>query len=389
MSTGSIQRHSYDAVIVGARPAGAATAVLLAREGARVLVIDRQGYGSDTISTHALMRGGVMQLRRLGLLDWIVATGAQPVTRTLFQYGDEEVSVDIRPEHGIAALYAPRRTVLDAGLADLAWQAGAEVQYGVTAGELTRAPSGRVTGLTVTDRTGTTQTITAGLVIGADGRRSTIARLAGASTYRIGRHRTACVYGYFSGLPNLGYRWLSQPGVSIGAVPTNRGEHCVFVLVPPERFLRDMLGDLAAGFHGLVAEFPGFAAAMQGAKQSGRLTGFAGANGYFRQSFGPGWALVGDAGYFKDPVTAHGITDALRDAELLAAAVMAGGDAALAGYQAERDALSLPFFETTEKIASFGWDLETLKGLHADLHQAMKAEVGRLAAATMPVAAAA
>ena len=119
-------------------------------------------------------------------------------------------------------------------------------------------------------------------------------------------------------------------------------------------------------------------------QSAGRHFGFAGTAGYFKQSFGPGWALVGDAGYFKDPLTAHGMTDAFRDAELLANAVRRGGKAALADYQAERDALSLPLFEATDAVASFAWDLNTLKEHHLALNRAMKAEVRHLADLVAP-----
>jgi flavin-dependent dehydrogenase len=111
----------------------------------------------------------------------------------------------------------------------------------------------------------------------------------------------------------------------------------------------------------------------------GRLRGFAGATSYLRQCHGAGWALVGDAGYFKDPLTAHGITDALRDAQLLSRAILDGGTRALEAYQRERDALSLPFMRVTDAIASFSWELDEVKQLHADLSAAMKAEVNHIA----------
>ena len=122
----------YDVVIVGARAAGAATAVLLARQGMRVLVVDRDRYGTDTLSTHALMRGGVLLLSRWGLLDQIVDAGTPAIRRTTFYYGAETVSVAIKPSPGVDALYAPRRTLLDRVLVDAAVAAGAEVRFGVT-----------------------------------------------------------------------------------------------------------------------------------------------------------------------------------------------------------------------------------------------------------------
>ena len=116
----------------------------------------------------------------------------------------------------------------------------------------------------------------------------------------------------------------------------------------------------------------------------GRLRGFGGAPGYLRQCHGAGWALVGDAGYFKDPLTAHGITDALRDADLLSRGIVAGGARGLEAYQRERDALSLPLMRTTDAIASFSWDFDEVKQLHADLSAAMKAEANHIAGSCQP-----
>src|SRR5580765_1213789 len=127
----TVPSSRYDVVVVGARPAGAATAMLLARAGLRVLVVDRGRYGTDTLSTHALMRGGVLQLHRWGVLDAVVGAGTPPVRRTTFRYGGEEIVIPIKASHGVDALYAPRRTVLDRLLVDAAVEAGAEVRYGV------------------------------------------------------------------------------------------------------------------------------------------------------------------------------------------------------------------------------------------------------------------
>ena len=124
--------NHWDVIVVGARAAGAATAMLLARGGLRVLCVDRSRYGGDTLSTHALMRGGVLQLQRWGLLDAVVAAGTPPVRRTVFHYGAETVGVSIRPSAGVDALYAPRRTVIDALLVDAAQRAGATVEFGTT-----------------------------------------------------------------------------------------------------------------------------------------------------------------------------------------------------------------------------------------------------------------
>ena len=220
----------------------------------------------------------------------------------------------------------------------------------------------------------------AGLVIGADGRQSAVARFVAAETYRQGRSASGLVYGYVEGLPDDGLHWHFGCGTAAGVVPTNHGQHCVFVAVPQHRFASTFRGDVERGFFRVLAACsPDLAHDVRQARIAGRLRGFAGGGGFFRQSHGPGWALVGDAGYFKDPITAHGITDALRDAQLLAQAVLRGGEGAMSAYQEERDVLSLPLFELTDAIASFDWTLDEVKSLHSRLSAAMKVEVAALA----------
>ncbi|MEL6281396.1 MAG: FAD-dependent monooxygenase, partial [Pseudomonadota bacterium] len=198
----------YDVVVVGARCAGAATAMLLARGGAKVLLIDRDAYGADTLSTHALMRTSVSLLSAWGVLPAVLEGGAQPVRRTLISYGSQRIEVPIKPSRGVDALYAPRRTTLDAALADAATAAGADVAFGVTLDHLKHDFSGQVNGVVLRDRNGKQLVVRADLVIGADGRNSTVARLAKAATLKTRPERTACVYGYFDGLSNNGYEWL-------------------------------------------------------------------------------------------------------------------------------------------------------------------------------------
>jgi flavin-dependent dehydrogenase len=370
----------YDAVVVGARCAGAATAMLLARRGLRVLVVDRGRYGTDTLSTHALMRGGVLQLHRWGLLENLKATNTTPVRTTSFHYGDEVIDIAIKPRDRIDTLYAPRRTVLDALLVDAARDAGAELMYGARLAELIRTNEDRVCGVVLKDNDGGIFRIGAGIVIGADGMRSTLADLVGAEPYRLGRHATGVVYSYWSGLDVGGYHWYYRPGVSAGTIPTNDGQTCIFASVPSRRFHEEIRFDTAGGYHRVLAECSTeLAAAVSDAQLVGKYRGFPGQVGFFRESGGPGWALVGDAGYFKDPLTAHGITDALRDAELLARAVKEGSDDALAQYQNVRDELALGLFNVTDAVASFEWDLPTIKNLHRSLSEEMKREVAAMA----------
>jgi flavin-dependent dehydrogenase len=378
-------RHEeFDAVIVGARCAGAATAMLMARAGLRVLVVDRTHPSRDTLSTHALMRAGVLQLSRWGLLQRVVAAGTPPVTATTFHYGDRTETL-----HLTEPLYAPRRTVLDTVLLSAAQEAGAQARFGVGVTELCRDRTGRVTGVLARVRGGDAVTFRAPLTIGADGLRSTVARLAGAPTVRRGAAASALVYGYWPSTSASQYDWFYRPGVSAGIIPTNDSQVCIWAGLPALRFAdergRSGLADL---FTRVLAEAaPEAAALVARTEPIGALRGFPGMPGYLRRAAGPGWALVGDAGYFKDPLTAHGISDALRDAEFLTRAVVDGGRNALAEYEQTRDRLSLPLLDVAESIAAYRWDLGEIRELLLAESAAMKPEVAALRALDTPASA--
>ena len=371
-----LSRNRYDVVIAGARAAGAATAMLLAREGMRVLVVDPARRGSDTLSTLALMRTGVLQLHRWGALDRIRAAGTPPIRTTTFYYGDDEaVEVAIKERDGVGALYAPRRTVLDEVLVDAAEEAGAEVRHGVSLEGLLWDASGRTKGAFVASRDRTVASIEADLVIGADGRRSKVARLAGAEVRHLSPNTTATIYGFWPGLELEGYHWIYREGVGAGVIPTNGGEACVFVGMPPATFHAQRREGLEGLYFRLLASAsPEIAERVRASGAKPKLRGFPGAPGVLRRPVGPGWALVGDAGYFKDPITAHGISDALRDAELLARAATTGTPAAFAEYGATRDRLSRGLIEVTDRLASLEWTLAEAKELHLRLSREMSAE---------------
>jgi 2-polyprenyl-6-methoxyphenol hydroxylase-like FAD-dependent oxidoreductase len=187
------------------------------------------------------------------------------------------------------------------------------------------------------------------------------------------------VFGYYEDLKRDGVHWYFAENAAAGAISTNAG-HCVFAAVPAQRFAETFRGDVTRGFLQILGmNCPLLRADIDRAKLIGRLRGFGGATSYLRQCHGAGWALVGDAGYFKDPLTAHGITDALRDAQLLSGAIVNGGTRALEAYQRERDELSLPFMRVTDAIASFCWDFDEVKQLHADMSAVMKAEANYIA----------
>jgi len=382
-----------DVVVVGGRVAGAATAMLLARAGARVTVLERSPYGSDTLSTHALMRAGVMQLSRWGLLDAVIASGAPAVRRTTFHYADDEsVEVVIRPGGGVDALYAPRRHVLDRLLVDAAAAAGAEVRHGVTVTGLLRDRVGRVAGVVAQGRDGHREELRAPLTIGADGIRSVVAADAQAPVERHGTHVGATLYRYVGGVDAPGYEWAYGDRAMAGLIPTHDGACVLFVSGDPRRVqaLRRTVGVEGAFAALLHAAAPRLVERVAAGQVVGRTRGWGGVAGHVRRSHGPGWALVGDAGYFKDPATAHGMTDALRDAELLARAVVESPGstvaraAALRDYQATRDRLSTRLFEATEQVASFRWDLDEIRRVLRLVNAAMSDEVDHIAALPVP-----
>jgi 2-polyprenyl-6-methoxyphenol hydroxylase-like FAD-dependent oxidoreductase len=371
----------FDVIIVGARCAGAATAMLLADAGLRVLAVDRQAYGSDTLSTHALMRPAVIQLSRWGLLQPLIHSGAPLIRSTTFHYGREEVSVAIRPEPGIPGLIAPRRTVLDRILVDAAREAGATVVHDTTVHELIFDSHGRVSGVVLVDAVGRICKLGADLVIGADGFGSFVARRVGARTFVTGRASVAHLFGYAAAPPELvGYHWYFGTNAAAGVIPTNDQLACFVVSIPTSNFDSGFRSDLATHGQQILAALAPELGGGALARSCERLRAFRGSRGRLRQAYGPGWLLVGDAGFFRDPLTSHGISDALRDAEGAAAAIISGGEAALREFQEERDSLALPILAATDDISAFDWSLEALPERHKRFSDSMKAEVGVLTA---------
>ena len=377
-------RTAWDAVVVGARVAGASTALLLARAGLRVLVVDRARRGSDTLSTHALMRGGVLQLRRWGVLDRVAATGVPGVRRVTFHYGGDPVLVTLKPSAGVDALCAPRRTVLDAVLVEAAEAAGARVRFGWAAVDLARDAAGRVTGVVLRDQGGAIRCERARLVVGADGRGSVVAARVAAPTVAAGAHSAAYAYGYWPAGDLDGYHWYYGDGLSAGAIPTNDGLACVFVGGPPATLAPSRHRRPLAVHRDLLARIDGGLAELTAAPPEGGVRMFRGLPGRLRRPYGTGWALVGDSGWWKDPLSTHGITAALHDAELLAAAVVAGSasdraaDRALAGYQERRDRVALPMHPVVDRLASHEWDPAEARRLLRGLSALMAVEVDEI-----------
>jgi flavin-dependent dehydrogenase len=309
-----------------------------------------------------------------------VEAGTPPVHATTFSYREQDVTVPIEPRHGVSALYAPRRALLDRLLVDAAVRSGAEVSHRVRVDDVIVDGEGRVRGISALSG-GSRWNIEADIVIGADGLHSTIAQRVGAPCIVQGRHSTGVLYSYWEDLPGDEYYWRFRTTASIGVIPTNDGAACVFASVPAERFRTEVPGNAVAAYRRLIRDSSAvFDARLDGARRVEPVRGFGGQVGFIRRGYGPGWALVGDAAYFKDPLTAHGITDALRDAELLARAVAQGTSAALAEYDTTRHDLSRRLFEITDDIASFAWTDDEVQSLHRAFSGEMSREVRAMAA---------
>ena len=347
--------QDFDVIVVGARCGGAPTAMLLARLGHRVLAVDRATFPSDTVSTHLIHPPGVAALRRWGLLDRVVATGCPPIHTYAFDLGPFTIAgapgTDAEP-----LAYAPRRTILDELLIDAAEEAGAEIWEAFTVDEVI-VEEDRVTGIRGHGRGGDGASVRARVVVGADGFRSIVARAVDAKRYHERPPLLAGYYTYWSGLPMDGrVEMYERPGRGFAAWPTNDDLTLVITGWPYREFEANR-ADVEGNYHKTLALAPDFADRLTGAKVEERIAGMAVPN-FFRQPYGDGWALVGDAGYVKDFITGYGIQDAFRDAELCATAIheslvgirpYAG---AMAVYHDARDVHALPRYEFTCELAT-------------------------------------
>lgn len=340
----------YDVIVVGARCAGSPVAMLLARSGHRVLLLDRATFPSDRLSTHYIQPAGVAYLEEWGLLDEVAASGAPPIHAiAMFAEG---VRLPTPPQEGVA--YCPRRTVLDDILVRAAVASGAELRSGFRVDEVL-FEGGRAVGVAGHGRDGVRVEERAAWVVGADGHRSLVADAVGAAKYRERPPLTGGYYGYFAGLDMGAEIHVSERG-GVLIFPTNDGLVCIAAGSAVERFA-SYREDIEGRFFEILEGSPGLAERVRVGKRVERWRGTADVPNFFRQPWGPGWALVGDAGYMKDPVTGFGITDAFRDASLLAKAldrVLSGQSnetEALTRYHETRDAVAGPIYEFTLKLA--------------------------------------
>lgn len=355
----------YDVIVVGARCAGAPTAMLFARAGYRVLLVDRVRFPKDTLSTHYIHQPGVARLARWGVLDAVVATGCPPVDRISYEYGDLRLEGCSLPVDGFREAYAPRRFLLDQVLADAAVAAGAEFRPGCGVEDVLFDDDGRAIGV----RCGGSEEH-ARLVVGADGMRSGVAAKVGAGMLREDATMTCAYYSYWEGVPAQ-FELYEAPGRWVGSIPTNDGLTLVGAYFPQAEFDR-VRADAQSAYLDLVrTTAPALHERVRSGRQVERLYGTGEQRNFFRHAAGPGWALVGDAGHHKDSITARGMMDAFLQAELLVDAV--GADlhdeakltAALREYDAEREDQLIDGYRSTLTVAALATPAEHLEMLRA------------------------
>lgn len=355
----------YDVIVVGARCAGSPTALLLARRGYRVLLVDHATFPSDTTSTHAIRMPGILLLHRWGLLDAVARTNCPPIQTVTFDLGDYPLRGAVPPRPDGLTMYAPRRTVLDTILVEAAARDGAEVRTGFAVTELLtdgdrvvgvrgHAKDGRpANGRTIEER--------ARLVVGADGKHSFVARAVDAPTYRAVPPLECGYYTYWGDVATDAFELYVRPGErqAILVVRTNDGA-CAIGVFGHRAALPSYRADIEGTYLRRLELVPALAERVRAGRRRERFHGASDVPNFFRRPFGPGWALVGDAGFCQDPFPAWGISDAFRDAQALADAIDAGltgrqrlGDA-LAAYAQRRDEVSLPMYEETLRSAQLG-----------------------------------
>jgi flavin-dependent dehydrogenase len=346
----------YDAIVVGARCAGASTAMLLARRGHRVLLVDRAVFPGDIPQGHFVHRGGPARLARWGVLDAILATGSPPVTTMIQDAGDFELVGEGLEQDGVPFAFGPRRFALDKVLVDAAVEAGVELREGFVVEGYEREGD-RVTGIRGrATRGGGAVTQRAAITVGADGRNSRLARTVGAEMYRYEPPQSCWYFTYFGDVQARGVEVRMREGSAVFAFPTNDGLFAVFVAWPAAEFPA-VRADIEGRFMAAIDQSPELAARVRCGRRAERFYGATDVPNFLRTPRGPGWALVGDAGMHKDPFLALGVCDALRDAELLADAIhdgLAGRRPmaeALAGYQRGRDAETIQEYEENLVLA--------------------------------------
>lgn len=348
----------YDAIVVGARCAGASTAMLLGRKGYKVLLVDRAVFPKEIPHGHFIHRHGPQRLARWGVLEAITATNCPAVTTMTTDFGDFALTGHDLAVDGVAMGYGPRRSQLDKVLVDAAVAAGVELRDGFTVEEFT-SDGECITGIRGRDlRGGVLVSEQATITIGADGRNSRLAQAVKAPLYEATEPVTCWYFSYWSGVPTNALGVYVRAQRVIFAFPTNDGLFAVFVAWPAAE-LATVRANVEAHFLATIQTIPALSALMADARREERFYGATDLPNFCRKPFGPGWALVGDAGCHKDPYMALGICDAFRDAEYLAEALDAGLNGhqplatVLAGYEAQRNAAGMEQYRQNLHLAQF------------------------------------
>ncbi|WP_018254314.1 NAD(P)/FAD-dependent oxidoreductase [Salinispora mooreana] len=305
----------YDVIVVGARCAGSSVAMLLARRGYRVLLLERARFPQDTLSSHYIHQPGVALLAKWGLLDRVRDSNCPPIDHISYETTGVRLDGCSLPVDGYRAGFAPRRFVLDPILAGAAADAGADFRDSCTVSGLL-VEDGRVVGVKYRTSGGTETTERARLVVGADGMRSFVARTVGAGTVIEHPRMTCTYYSYWAGVP-AHLEQYERPGRWIGVIPTNDDLTLIMAYFPQADFHK-VRGNVEPAFMEAVrTTAPSMYERMAEGRQVEQFYGTGHQENYFRKAFGPGWVLVGDAVHHKDSITARGIADAFLQAELL------------------------------------------------------------------------
>ncbi|CAG0932340.1 hypothetical protein TFLX_02549 [Thermoflexales bacterium] len=348
----------YDVIVIGARCAGASTAMLLARQGYQVLVVDRATFPKDIPHGHFIHRQGPRLLQRWGLLDRIVATNCPPVTA--FTGDDDGITLTGRDliVNGVAFGYGPRRIVLDKILVEAAVEAGAELREGFTVESFT-SDGARITGIRgCIGGRGPIITEQATVVIGADGRNSVLAQTVQAPKYEVVPPLTCWYFSYWSGVPVDELRVAVRGKKVVFAFPTNDGLTGIFVGWSSTELVT-VRSDIEGQMLAAIDEVPDLAEQVRAGRREERLYGMTDLPNFFRKPYGLGWALVGDAGCHKDPYMALGICDAFRDADLLVESLDDGLsgrrplEQALAEYERRRNEATMLIYRQNLDRAQF------------------------------------
>jgi flavin-dependent dehydrogenase len=345
----------YDAIVVGARCGGAPTAMLLARKGYRVLLVDRDTFPSDHMSTHWIHQPGIARLKRWGLQERLVATGCPSITSITMDLGPFALRGTPPPAGSVAEAYSPRRTVLDKLLVDAAVESGVELREHFSVQDLIW-DGARVSGISGRSATDTMVREQARIVIGADGVHSLVARQVQAPTYHTRPTFGCAYYSYWSSVELSGVEFYPRAHRACGVIPTHHGLACVIVSWPHDEF-HAFRADIEGNFLKTLELAPALAERVRQGRREERFTGTSELFNFFRKPHGPGWVLIGDAGYHKDPITAQGISDAFRDADLVAEAVDAGLsgkrpiEEAMLQYEQRRNEAALPAYDLTCQFA--------------------------------------